>query len=50
MDLAKLVDYGVVAVAAGLVMDWLGYSGDFLVTLGLLMVFLGVVARVTGRT
>lgn len=49
MDLAKLVDYGVVAVAAGLVMDWMGYSGDFLVTLGLLMVFVGVVVKFTAR-
>lgn len=45
MELKKLTDYGIVIIALGLFLDWLGYPGDPFVTLGLLLVFIGVIMR-----
>jgi hypothetical protein len=49
VELKKLTDYGIVIIAIGIGLAWLGYPGDFLITLGLLAVFIGVMMRL-GRT
>lgn len=46
MELKKLTDYGIVIIALGLALDWLDYPGDPFITLGLLMVLIGIVLRV----
>jgi uncharacterized protein YjeT (DUF2065 family) len=45
VELEKLTDYGIVTVAVGLVLGWLGYPADILVTLGLVVVFIGLIFR-----
>jgi|GEM_PF-4275683 hypothetical protein len=49
MDATKLIDYGVASIALGLVLSWLGYKGDFFVSLGLLVVFVGFVMKLTKK-
>jgi hypothetical protein len=49
VELKKLTDYGIVIIAIGIGLGWLGYPGDSLITLGLLAVFIGVMMRF-GRT
>lgn len=50
MELKKLTDYGVVIIVMGLVLGWMGYPGDFFITIGLLIVFIGVMMRLSGKS
>jgi hypothetical protein len=45
VELKKLTDYGIVIIAIGLALGWMGYPGDFLITIGLLIVFIGIMLR-----